>query len=762
MGFSDVHLDMGKIKNASDVAWGRTRDAELSGESLDEAYRVIDENRVEGESAADPREGEADPSLEEGTFEDGLGTTWHYVVIDGQEVRMLHVESECAALEIPGRIDGVPVTSIGSDFATKAPACEKLVVPASVTHIEPCAFRQMRSLKWLVLPEGLDTFDASWVRGCRMLEHLELSGAVPKLDASVFSEGSLRALRIGPQTKLLAPGMFQKSKLEQIVIDERNPFLKTDGRALYSADGAVLVALVVPVREFVVPEGVRKIAMKAFYGRAELERVVLPESLEVVGRYSFAQSGIREFKACGKLRRIGERAFFKCRNLSSVEVGSALQQVEADAFTSTAITALTLPASLRSVGVPVATRTKLVWAGPNATFVIDARNPYVRIDANGGLYERAGSQAGESVPADAWRFVRLLDETCTAYEMAPGTVEIAPAAFEAHRCIQRISVPDGVRIVGARAFHNCERLSEVILPDSVERIGDEAFLESMLEALHIPAMLSSLGERALVTEGAYRGRMAPTLRTIDVSPDSTRYFVEDDVLYERNERGLYAILYLGNNSEVALRPDTVRVAPYAFAGARALQSLSLSTHMQDVGIRAFHFEAPIGHLHLDLEQPLDGRNSLDLPFPPTERGLREIVLALESQSGIDPETILVHYDNAILNPNDFDTTTENGLSRYEQAKLLLRRLADPLFMDKVCHDLACRILRTEVEEICVDTARSDDRETFDLLFDAGFVNQDNIDRIIDRVGVLQDAAMTGYLLEAKRRRFGGAAFDFSL
>ena len=46
--------------------------------------------------------------------------------------------------------------------------------------------------------------------------------------------------------------------------------------------------------------------------------------------------------------------------------------------------------------------------------------------------------------------------------------------------------------------------------------------------------------------------------------------------------------------------------------------------------------------------------------------------------------------------------------------------------------------------------------------DPALLNAENVASVIDAVNRLQDAAMTGYLLEMKRIRFGRAAVDFDL
>ena len=71
-------------------------------------------------------------------------------------------------------------------------------------------------------------------------------------------------------------------------------------------------------------------------------------------------------------------------------------------------------------------------------------------------------------------------------------------------------------------------------------------------------------------------------------------------------------------------------------------------------------------------------------------------------------------------------------------------------------------LRGHLDEICIDIARHDDKSVIDGLLDLGYINTDTINGVIDAVGAVQDASITNYLLERKRRRFGAATIDFDL
>ena len=83
-------------------------------------------------------------------------------------------------------------------------------------------------------------------------------------------------------------------------------------------------------------------------------------------------------------------------------------------------------------------------------------------------------------------------------------------------------------------------------------------------------------------------------------------------------------------------------------------------------------------------------------------------------------------------------------------------------LSNVNRSLFDRLLKEHLVEICVDIARHDDRGAIEALIGYGYLNEDNLEEVIQAVGRLQDAAMTAYLLEVKRRRFNRRLFDFDL
>lgn len=93
------------------------------------------------------------------------------------------------------------------------------------------------------------------------------------------------------------------------------------------------------------PPRISIIESRAFRYCDALRAVLLPESLEEIGAWAFAKSGLRSMTIPASVRLIGERAFWGCADLTSLEVlpDSALESVCRWAFGETGLRGVVLP-----------------------------------------------------------------------------------------------------------------------------------------------------------------------------------------------------------------------------------------------------------------------------------------------------------------------------------------------------------------------------------------------------------------------------------
>lgn len=687
------------------------------------------------------------------TWADAEGSTWSYAVLDDSYARIVGYEGAARHLQVPAEISGKPIVSIGPGALSLNDRVQEIVCPDAVVEIGNGAFRGDTALRRLVLPANTGEFDSSWIAQCTALEELILPDTMETIGHGLLSSGRLRKLAVGKNAQTVEPGAFQGSQLDEFAVHADNPFLATDGDALYSKDGAVLFALVRPIESLDVAPGCTTVARKCCHGFTSLQEARLPNSVTELGPFAFAGTGLRRFEAPASLRTIGEKAFMHCHALESVQLNDGLERIGDSAFEGSGISALAIPASIQNIGTSMTRHTNVVHSGPGCTLTIDERCEKHFLDGEGGLYRRE---------PDGAHLVQLVDADMESYTVFDGAVAIEPNAFAFHDHITSVRVPGSVRTIGRSAFRVCKTLCHVELADSVESIGAEAFYDTNLEAFRAPAALRELGERALVTYGAHHHDRIPSLARLEVAPGNGAFFIACGMLCRKTDAGASVVAYDGSEPHVEFPDEITRVEDYAFSNARGIEYLALNARLSTVGTNGLATSCWIRHIHVEAAKPIAGRSSFDFLFPNTPVAVRGIALGFAA-SWVNVPGIAEQLDVCLTRARDYNAPRDpDNISAYEQARFILGRLADPVMLTNGSRDMMEHILRNHIEDICVDVALHDDRVVFDELIGQGYVNADNLDAIIDRVTRLRDAASSAYLLEAKRERFGRRTNDYDL
>lgn len=716
--------------------------------------------RVEAQQAARKeatrrlRELEFAKTSEIRTFEQNDSICWDYVVVDGELVRLVGCRTTQTHLSIPDEIEGLRVYAIGSDACAGIEAVTDIECPDSVEAIGSYAFRQCSNLKRIILSACVSTYSASWFQECNELESIVLPGQLEKLTSAVLDRPKLKSMVIGPATADIEPGMFRSSRLEIIVVDNDNPFLWTDGKAIYSKEGNVLLAMAVPSEAYSVDERCAGIGRKAFDGRSELREVALPNGLVVIDEFAFTHAGIESLTAPQSLKEVRSKAFYYCRELKEVTLNEGLTVIGDSAFEESGLNELSIPSTIESIGTSITARTNVVHRGPDCSISIHPACKTLFLDGNGGLYRHED---------DGTHLIQLIDRDAEEFNVLEGTRVVDDHAFAFNDKIREVFVPDGVVAICHDAFRHCTNLEHVHLPDSVTEIGDSAFIDTALVSFTVPRSLEKLGKDALVTSGAHHGDEMPTLVSVDVAEGNERFYVECGMLCSREQSGDRVVVFTSSCPRVVFPQSIVAVEQYAFNNARGIEYLSLNEGLKTISTSGLTTWCWIEHIHVDVAEPIEGRTSFDFHFPDTQRSLHGISVGIGGASWVNVPGVMAQYDICVINAHDYNSPRNpDSIPVYEQARMAVERLLDPVLLTPFNKGLYERLLRNHVVEICVDIARHDDRELVDRLVDLGYVNDDNIEEVIAAVTRLQDAAMTGYLLEVKRRRFGRGSFDFDL
>lgn len=235
-------------------------------------------------------------------------------------------------------------------------ALRSVSVPDSVREI----FLQSDALTAADLPENAEKVTLN----CRNLEELDLPESVLSLALECDKLTSLTipqnvtdfSVRCANVTKLIFTG--ERTKIDRVLT---TPDGMTDSellslREVVFPEGVTEIGqgafALTSIQTLTLPQTVTVIGQGAFSDCRKLESVSLPQGLRSIGEQAFAQcSALRSAELPSSLTEIGDYAFSGCSSLGSADLPEGLLSLGEGAFERTAIRSLTVPASVRELGV---------------------------------------------------------------------------------------------------------------------------------------------------------------------------------------------------------------------------------------------------------------------------------------------------------------------------------------------------------------------------------------------------------------------------
>ncbi len=157
---------------------------------------------------------------------------------------------------------------------------------------------------------------------------------------------------------------------------------------------------------------------------------------------------------------------------------------------------------------------------------------------------------------------------------------VGKEAFEGYDKMTKLVMPDTVTTVDFGAFSNCSNLQTVKMSESVRTLGSSAFSGcTSLYSISIPRTVREIGS------GVFAG--CPSLSNVSISPSNENYTSYDGVIYSTD--GSKLVQYLaGRPSTTYQMPTSVKeIEEYAFWGANNLAKLSIANGVTQIPEHAF-------------------------------------------------------------------------------------------------------------------------------------------------------------------------------
>ncbi|MBO4927581.1 MAG: leucine-rich repeat domain-containing protein [Clostridiales bacterium] len=306
------------------------------------------------------------------------------------------------------------ITKIG---AYSFGCCETLVtppIPSTVTYIGDQAFSSCMKLIGLDLPPKLEYLGAGAFNFCSSIDHVEIPTGITAIASSTFSHCSNLSDITIPPT------------VESI----GNGAFESCGKAtqITIPDGVTFIgesafAWCYHLESIKIPDGIETISDYAFEGCQGIDSITIPSSVTSIGDYAFYMTCIKDLVIPGTVQNIGKCAFGDCDELQTITIGEGVRTIGTSAFYScNSLNTVYIPASVESIG-------------------------------------------------------DLAFEYSSVKDVTIENGRIGAYAFRGCN-LEKLTLGEGVTIIGAYAFTECNNISnDLVIPASVTIIGEFAFNE---------------------------------------------------------------------------------------------------------------------------------------------------------------------------------------------------------------------------------------------------------------------------------------------
>ena len=235
---------------------------------------------------------------------------FEYSVRDDGTVEITDYNGSAEKVEIPEKINGKSVTSIGNYAFEYCENITSVTIPDSVTSIGFCVFSNCTSLTSITIPNSVTSISGGAFENCT----------------------SLTAINVA---------------------SENSNYVSVNG-VLYNKDKTTIICYPAGKKDnnYKIPDSLTEIDDYAFNGCISLSSVTIPNSVTSIGVYAFEYcASLKSITIPDSVPLVGPGAFSNCTNLTSVTIQNGVMYIGNEAFANcTSLTGITIPDSVTWIG----------------------------------------------------------------------------------------------------------------------------------------------------------------------------------------------------------------------------------------------------------------------------------------------------------------------------------------------------------------------------------------------------------------------------
>lgn len=471
-------------------------------------------------------------------------------------------------------------------------------------------FNSCKSLKNIILPNGITTIPEYAFAACESLESITLPSNLEAINQYAFVwTTSLKSITFPKTLQKIMNYAFRSSGLESVTIPEGviqfGTYVFTECKSLTTATlptsiqtfGNQVFTNCTALTTVNLPEGLKLLGGYVFKGCTSLETIKLPSTLTTFGNYTFqgctslksveipeeityigasksATASSYAFDGCTALERvtflgdkveiIGTYAFRGCTSLKTFTFPTSLTTIAGYAFQNSGLENLVVPSTVTTLGN---------YAFANCESLLSA-NIEGTISSFGTYMFNECSNLTDFVIADT-------------------NTTLGNYVFKDCANLVNVTLPAKLATLGTYAFQNCTGLQKITLPSSLVKIGGTSYSTSAYTFDGCTALeeVEILGKATFI--GAYVFRNCTSLKNI-VLPTTCIQIgsyafqnsgLETIDLSKVTTMGTYTFQNCANLATAVL-PNIATLANYTFQNCVSLKAVEIQSKTTKIGSSA--------------------------------------------------------------------------------------------------------------------------------------------------------------------------------